>query len=107
MLSIGGKRVKVPLWLVPLVVAVIVATDCAPTATVFTLKVVDDAPAGTVTDIGTVALLMLEAKLTTAPVGPAWPVRVTVAVAVFPPTSEVGAMTMLRIPGGFIVRVAA
>jgi hypothetical protein len=63
-------------------VAVIVADWSVVTANTFTVKVVDVAPAGTVTDAGTVALALLLERLTGNPAPPAAAVRVIVHVEV-------------------------
>jgi hypothetical protein len=92
--------------LVPLSVAVIVAGVEADTAVVFTVNVAVVAPAATVTLVGTVALVTLEAKLTAVPPEAAGPDRVTVPVDVLPPATVVGLSETLTSVGGVIVRLA-
>ena len=55
------------------------------------MKVAVEAPAGTVTDVGTVTLVELELRVTRAPPEGALPVRVTVPTLDEPPGSELGA----------------
>ena len=57
----------------------------ADTAEVLTVNVAVVAPAATVTVAGTVAFALLEESVTTSPLGPAGPVRVTVPVTAVPP----------------------
>lgn len=72
--------------------AEIVTGVAAATPSVVTVNVTDVAPAGTVTEVGTVAVevLELERKMGTPPVGAATEI-VTVPVERFPPTTVVGA----------------
>lgn len=63
---------------------------CAATAVVVTVNVAVVAPLGTVTDVGTVATMLLELSVTVVPVDPAGPLNVTVPVDEFPPTTAVG-----------------
>ena len=61
----------------------------APTAAVVTVKDAVDAPFGTVTVAGTVAApVLLDAKFTTTPPGPATSASVTVAVVFTPPATD-------------------
>jgi hypothetical protein len=76
------------------------------TAVVVTVNVAVVAPAATVTVPGTVAELLPEPRVTTSPVGPAGPVRVTVPVELEPPTTEVGSKVTLLIAGMVTVKVA-
>ena len=104
--SAGGLIVNVAdcdeLLAVPVMVAdVTVATDL-----VVTVKVVEVAPAATVTDAGTTALALLEARLTTTPDGPAGPLRVIVPVDDVRPVTAAGLKDTLETTGAFIVRVA-
>ncbi len=66
-------------------VAVTVAFVLALTAAVLTVNVAIDAPDGTVTEGGTVALKELEVRDTAAPPGPAAPLSETVPLEVLPP----------------------
>jgi hypothetical protein len=61
------------------------------TGLVVTVKDVDEAPPGTVTDAGTwAAAALLLNRLTKAPPGDAGPLRVTMPVEDIPPTTVVG-----------------
>ena len=71
-----------------------------PTAVVDTAKVAVVEPAVTETDVGSVALVELDARVITAPPVGAGPERVTVPMDEFPPTTDAGAKDKL-------VRVAA
>ena len=52
-------------------VAEMLATTCAPTDDVVTVKVPDDEPCGMVIDAGTAAEALLEPRFTSTPPGPA------------------------------------
>ncbi len=85
---------------------VIMAVVCAETVVVVTVNVAELAPAATVTELGAVALVLLDDRLTDIPPVGATPVRVTVPVDEVPPVTEVGlSETPLRV-GGLMVRVA-
>jgi hypothetical protein len=86
--------------------AVIVDVAAVVTVVVVAVKLTVDEPAGTVTVAGTVALVLLDERLTDTPPEPAGPVSVTVPVEGFPPTTTAGAIDTLRSPAGVIVRVA-
>ena len=60
------------------------------TADVFTAKFAVDELAGTVTELGTEAAGFALAKLTTAPLSGAAPMRLTVPVATCPPATVAG-----------------
>ena len=65
------------------------------------------APAGTVTDTGRVADVVEELdRVTTVPLGPAAPLKVTVPVmtALLPPTTDVAESFTLATVGGVTVR---
>jgi hypothetical protein len=82
---------------------VITAVVKAPTAVVVTVNVADVEPAITVTEAGTVALLMLEASATAAPPVGAGPLKVTVPVDELPPITDVGlSLTPIR-PAGVML----
>lgn len=85
--------------------AVIVAVMFFVTVVVVTVKVAEVAPAGTVTDAGTCAEVLLLAKVTTNPAGPALPVRVTVPVEESPPFTVVGLRVKLLKLAGVTVNV--
>jgi hypothetical protein len=76
------------------------------TAEVVTVNVAVVAPAATVTEPGTVALELLDDKVTVVPLGPAAPVRVTVPVEEVPPTTEVGLTARLESLAGEMLRFA-
>ena len=98
--------VSVADWLTPLRLPVMVAVAVAETAVVVTVKVPVVAPAATVTDAGTVALVLLEDKATDVPPLGAGPLKVTVPVEGLPPMTDVGLSLRLNSPGGLMVRVA-
>jgi len=64
------------------------------------------APAATVTDAGTVALVELELKVTAMPPVGAAPLSVTVPVELVPPRTDVGETVTELSVGGLTVRVA-
>ena len=77
--------------LAPLYVLVIVTDVAAATVFVVTVNVAVVAFAGTVTDAGTVAaLVLLLASVTATPPVGAGPVRVTVPVLLVPPVTDEG-----------------
>ena len=76
----------------------------AATAVVFTAKVADDLPAGTVTLASTVAAeLLLDSFTVIPPVGAA-PLRLTVPVEDVPPVTELGLSVTAVSDGGMRVR---
>jgi hypothetical protein len=87
-------------------VPVIVAVTDNPTAEVDMLNVADVAPAGIFTELGTVALELLDASVTTVPLGPAGPLSEAVPIEPLPPTTEFGEMVKLDSDDGVIVRAA-
>jgi hypothetical protein len=104
--SVGVLIVSVAVLLTPATVPVIVAVVTAETADVETVKVAVVAPAATVTVAGTVALVVLEVRLTTIPLAPAGPLRVTVPVDLAPPVSDVGLSETPESAAAVIVSVA-
>lgn len=83
------------------IVAEIDAVAVLATGVVETVKVVVSAPAGTVTDAGTVAAAFVLAKVTTAPVfAGALELSVTVPVDELPPATDVGFSVTLDTPSG-------
>ena len=66
----------------------------AETGVVEIEKVTVLAPAGTVTEVGTLAAGLLEESDTTNPPAGATPARFTVPVVITPPTTELGEMVM-------------
>ena len=87
-------------------VAVTVAVTVDETPTVLIVKVVELAPAGTVTVDGRVTLVLLELSATDIPPVGAEPLNVTVAVEVFPPITEVGDKAILVSVAAMTVRLA-
>jgi hypothetical protein len=81
-------------------VPVIVAVVFEATADVVILNVAEVAPAETVTVEGTWALVALDDRDTIVPAAGASPVRVTVPVAIAPPTTLLGATLIPDSPGG-------
>lgn len=76
------------------------------TAAVETVNVAVLAPAGTVTEPGTVAEVWLDERVTTAPEGPAGPFKVTAPSAVLPPPTELGVTVNPEIVAAVRVKVA-
>jgi len=87
-------------------VPVIVTVVAEFTGVVETINVAVVAPAGTVTEPVTVALALFDDRLTTVPLGPAGPFRVTVPLDVLPPTTEVGERVTLIREAALTVSVA-
>jgi len=73
---------------------------------VVAVKFAEVAPAGTVTVAGTVTLGLEDTNVTTAPSGPAGPVRVTLPVDDAPPTTTFGDITTVDGIEGVIASVA-
>jgi hypothetical protein len=81
--------VRVAAWLETPVLAESDDVVVVATAAVVTVNDAADAPLGTVTVAGTVAApVLLDARLTTTPPGPATSARVTVAVVLTPPATD-------------------
>jgi len=85
---------------------VIVGDAGADTAVVVTVKVAVVEPLATVTLAGTVALLLLDDKLTTTPPDPAEPLSVTVPVELDPPITVAGESDTVVRFAAVMVRVA-
>ena len=86
--------------------ALIVTVVCAATAIVFTVNVTEIFPAGTLTEVGgTAEVLLLESLTAMPPVG-AGPLSVTVPVEEAPPVTAVGLRLSDTSEGGLIVSVA-
>src|SRR5262249_29883188 len=83
----AGVSVNDPDWLPFPNVPVTVTTVLCVTADVVIVKVADVWPAGTVTNGGACAIVLLVAIVTDAPPGGAAPVSVTVAVTLLPPVA--------------------
>ena len=90
LVSLAGVTVNVVVCEKPANDAVIVAADAAPTARVPIEKVAVFEPSATVIDAGTVAFGVLETSATEVPPETANPLRVTVPVAVWLPTTLAG-----------------
>jgi len=73
----GGVTVRVPVFETVPNVPVRVAFAVVETGVVETVKLAELAPAATVTEDGSVAFALFEARVTTAPDGPAFPVPLT------------------------------
>jgi len=91
--------------LVP-IVPVMNTVTLAVTGVVLTVNVAVVVPAGTVTDPGTVTLALLDASVTTSPLGPAGASKVTVPVVELPPITAPGDRVIVEIPASVIVRLA-
>ncbi len=101
----SGKIVSVVVCVIPASVAVIVADVRLETAVVVTVNVAVVAPAATVTEPGTVALVLPEERLTTVPAEPAGPFNVTVPVVVKPPVIELGLSDTAESVAGLMVKL--
>lgn len=102
----GAVIVRTAVAEAPFAVAVMVEVASEATPTVVTVKVVLVAPAGTVTDPGTVAAPVFElCRVTIVPDEPAGPARVTVPVLDVPPTTVVGLSVTPLTPAVVTVRV--
>jgi len=88
-IGLAALIVNTAVAVLPLWVAVIVAVVLVPTLTAVTVNVAVVAPARTVTEDGTVALLVDERLTVTPPAGAGVP-RVIVPVEVVPPVTVVG-----------------
>ncbi len=104
--SVAGLMVSVPVFVDPPCVPWMVAVVTEETALVVTVKVAEVAPADTVTDAGTVALVVLLESDTVVPPGPAAPFSVAVPTAVAPPVTVDGETLMLKSVAASIVNVA-
>lgn len=87
-------------------VPVIVAEVEIATAFVVTVKLTELVPAATVTELGTVAEPVFDDKVTTAPLEPALPLRVTVPIEEVPPMTVVGLTVTLDSVAGVTVKFA-
>ena len=104
--SAAGEIVSLAVGAALFRVAVIVAVVCALTPVVVTANVAVVCPAGTVTDAGTVAAATLLLVVTTVPVAPAGPLRVTVPVEPLPPNTDDGLKVSEARVAGVTVRFA-
>ncbi len=102
----GGSIVRDAVSVTPLRPALIVATSCVATATVFTVNVARVLPAGTFTDAGTVAAALVLERSTTNPPAGAAPDKVTVPKDDMGPTTVVGVNERDTSTGGSMVRIA-
>jgi hypothetical protein len=88
-------------------VAVTLTVVTVVTTVVATVNIADVLPAGTTTEDGTwAAVLLLLDRLTVAPFAGAAPVSTTVPVELLPPGTDVGFSVTLDTTGGLMVRVA-
>ena len=101
----GGKITREAVRELPPAAAVKIAIFCVETATVFTTKVFDVFPAGMVSVAGTIAAGSLVDRLTTNPPVAADELKVTVAIAVFPPRRLVGLTVIDCRTGDFTVKL--
>lgn len=101
-----GVIVSVAVTEVEPTVAVMVAAVDAVTVEVVIVKFADVAPAATMTLVGGFALVLLDARVTTNPPVGAGPLKVTVPVEDFPPSTVEGATATLSRVAGVTVRVA-
>lgn len=97
--------VSVALWVCPPRAAEIDAVWGLVTFTVPIANVAEDWLAATVTDAGTVAVEALLLRVTTAPDGPAFPLRVTVPIAGLPPVTVDGFSAKFDNEAGVIVNI--
>jgi hypothetical protein len=81
------------------------AVTFAETALVGTENVIELVPAATVSLAGMVTAVLLEARVTTSPAGPARPATDSVKFTLVPPTTEGDATEKLDMPGRFTVKV--
>jgi hypothetical protein len=89
--TLGGLTTSVPVVDAPASVPMIVAVTDLPTCTVLIVNVLLVVPAATVTVAGTDASVLSDASATTVPPAGAKPVRTTVPVDAFEPTTLLGA----------------
>jgi hypothetical protein len=105
LIVVEGLIVRVAVWVTPNV-ALILAVWVAATLSVLTVKVAEVVPAAMLTDAGTVAFVLLDARATeTPPVGAAL-LSVTVPVDVAPASTVVGANVRPATLSDVIVSVA-
>lgn len=102
---VAGVIVNGAVRLTPVSEAVMVAAVIAETPDVGIVNVAVVVPEATVTDVGGVALRLLELRPTTIPPDCAMPFRVTVPVAELPPTTDVGTTARPIRDGGLTVKV--
>ena len=106
LVSVAAMTVRLAICVLEPCIAVIVSVTLLETAAVVTVNVAVVCPAVTVTEVGTVALVLLELKLTETPPVGAGPFNVIVPVDVTPPRTDVGATARLISAGGLTVSVA-
>jgi len=87
-ISAAGLIVSTTFTVVPLSVPEMFAVVDASTPTVVIVNVAELDPAGTVTDVGVVALALSDARATVMPPVPAAPLKVTVPIVETPPRTE-------------------
>jgi hypothetical protein len=102
---LGGRSVRVAVFVTPLFFALIVTTVSFDTAEVLRLNVAEFWPAGIVTDAGTAAAVLLLESVTMSPFGGAEPVRVIVPIEAVPPGTVPGAIVTVPTVAGVTVRI--
>jgi hypothetical protein len=103
----GGDTVRLPVTVMPLYVAEIVTGVFDVTPVVVIVNAGEtDAPAGTITDAGTVALGSLLASVTVTPPAGAVPFRLTVPDEETPPSTTFGVTATDETATGISVKVA-
>ena len=88
--SAAGLTVRTVLFAMCPSLAVMVAWLVDATAVVATTKVANEYPEGTVTELGTVAIALLEERATVVPAAGAMPSRLTVPMETLPPDTDSG-----------------
>lgn len=100
--SVGTAALSCSAWVAeaPLAIAVSIAVWVVVTAATVAVNPVEVAPAGTVTDAGTVTALLLLVRFTISPPGPAAAVSITVQAPLPAPVNElVAQLRALSAPG--------
>ena len=104
--SVGDSRVRVPVFETVPVLPVIDTAFSNATGSVEIVKVAAPSPEVIVTDLGTAAELLLLVRVTTRPLGPAFPFRTTVPTEMMPPGTVEGFMVTEAIVAGVSTNVA-
>jgi hypothetical protein len=106
LVRLAGLIVRLEVFVTPPAVPVIVAETTVATADVVIENVELEAPAETVTVAGTVALELLDVRVTWVPPGPAGPFRVTVPLDELLPITVVGERVKPFNTAGLMVSIA-